>query len=207
MGVQILNKDVSLISSIANIAKARISSVFGIGGWSTPSGPGTQGPNLPSTGVDRGGGDVGWDNPQYITSDDGQDAFSDLTGFVAATNYISAENFGFSIPTSATIDGIEVKFQIFGSNLNGVIGEIKLWKGNFPTAGSEIGTLTPGETVPDTGTTLTYGGPTNKWGGSQTPSDINSTDFLVLLRIDKGNLKGGFDVSIDYFTVKIYYTT
>lgn len=33
MGVQILNKDVSVISSIANIAKAKISNVGGIGGW------------------------------------------------------------------------------------------------------------------------------------------------------------------------------
>lgn len=33
MGVQILNKDVSLISSIANVAKAQISNVGGIGGW------------------------------------------------------------------------------------------------------------------------------------------------------------------------------
>lgn len=34
MGVQILNKDVSLVSSIMGKDKANISSVFGIGGWS-----------------------------------------------------------------------------------------------------------------------------------------------------------------------------
>jgi len=33
MGVQILNKDVSVISSILSKPKANISSVFGIGGW------------------------------------------------------------------------------------------------------------------------------------------------------------------------------
>ena len=34
MGVQIFNKDVSVISSIKGIAKANISNVSGIGGWS-----------------------------------------------------------------------------------------------------------------------------------------------------------------------------
>jgi hypothetical protein len=33
MGIQILNKDVSVISSIANTAKARIGSIFGTTGW------------------------------------------------------------------------------------------------------------------------------------------------------------------------------
>ena len=38
MGVQILNKDVSVISSIMGKDKANISSVFGIGGWAEAAG-------------------------------------------------------------------------------------------------------------------------------------------------------------------------
>jgi len=71
----------------------------------------TQGPNDPGTIVsDPTVGISEWANPGNASADDGANASASL-GAGAQTEYLLATNFGFSIPSGATIDGITVTWQ------------------------------------------------------------------------------------------------
>lgn len=171
---------------------------FTVGG-----GPGTQGPNFPSTGQDVGYGDFNWTNPEYITSDDGLYASSTIVFFGGITTYLNATNFGFSIPTSATIDGIEVKFKGYTDN-GAIVADWRLFKGEYPT-GTDFGG-TGGQELTNSDTIITWGNP-NFTPSPLTPSDVNASDFSVLLQFYSTILKSPSTVYVNYVTVKIYYTT
>jgi len=88
MGVQILNKDVSLISSIANVAKAQISNVGGIVGWA-------------------GGGDV-TPNPTPNWANIGYDDNNALS--TVAVQQIQGINTTISLEVTITANAIFAKF-------------------------------------------------------------------------------------------------
>lgn len=214
MGVQIFNKDVSVISSIKGIAKVNISNVAGIGGWSGGGGgPGTQGPNNPGSARDAGGGDNAWDNVTNVFTSNNQYATSDFTYPGSYTNYIQAYNFGFSIPIGAIIDGIEVTVEAKTTEpaLPYDLGTFNLWKGLY-NVGTSYGTDFANITLSTVDGVYTIGSSTSKWNGNGlgsnwdgqtiTSQDINDTEFSVIFGLD---VNPG-TISIDHITMKIYYT-
>ena len=111
MGIQILNKDVSVISSVMGKAKASIGSIFGKTGWSGGGGgPASQGPLVPAIADEFIDGDVSWNNITNIqnNTNDGTYTYAVIVTSQQPTT-IYVRDFGFSIPTSATINGITVK--------------------------------------------------------------------------------------------------
>ncbi|MBL8849455.1 MAG: hypothetical protein JNG89_07215, partial [Planctomycetaceae bacterium] len=88
-------------------------------------------------------------------------------------------NFGFSIPTGSTITGIAVALTTTGPNSPRSGHSVKLTKNGTTVAGttsSVTGTWATGSP--------TVGGSTNLWGTTWTPSEINSSNFGLLIQIE-----------------------
>lgn len=112
------------------------------------------------------------------------------------SQYLYATNFGFSIPSGNTINGIAVAatYQNGGTDYT-----TKLLK-----AGSLVGSnLATGATSPTSATIVTWGGSSNLWGTTWTYSDINNSSFGVAFAINITSTVGttqcwGFAVTVTY---------
>lgn len=132
----------------------------------------SQGPLTVGTGADDAGiGTLAWNSPGNITASDSSYATASPGGASATTHYLKGTNCGFSIPAGATINGILVEINRHGSGStavqdNSVIltlasSQDKAAGGNWPTSD----------------TRASYGGSSDLWGTSPTPTDINASTF------------------------------
>ena len=117
-------------------------------------------------------------------------------------------NFGFAIPTAATINGVEVvverSYTTTGTRVvsSGRVG--------LQSNGTAIGTSDNTLTFPaTTDATATYGGAANIWGttaATLNPTIINNTLFGIRIRATATGSSGTATARIDFVTVKVYYT-
>lgn len=143
------------------------------------------------------GGNVTASDNQYATA-------SHCACCDANTSCLNASNFGFSIPPSATIDGITVEIEKRASSGASIQDNgLKLLKNGLEVGnnGAQFGV-----NWPTTDTYITYGGSTDLWGTTWTPADINSAGFgLVFASIDY-SCAGTTTSYIDHIRVTIHYT-
>jgi hypothetical protein len=211
MGIQILNKDVSVISSIAGTAKASIGSIFGTTGWAGGGGvPASQGPlaGTPPATVNTSVGNVTWQNLANLFSTSSSSYV--LFTFRIRSYYIVGQGFGFSIPTGATINGIIVTLQAIGNDANSGITprdySVKIVKNNTITGTdkSTLASLTPNLTFVN----RTYGSSTDLWGTTWTAADINNSNFGVAYSAEvPTNPKGGPGVEVRNLRITVHYTS
>lgn len=143
-------------------------------------------------------------SPEVLASDDTY-YIGRYTG--AGTNTLSfrAGGFGFSIPSTSTIDGFE--FLVERKRGNTGVGScvdttIQIHNGTT-TVGTNKGTNTA---FPTTDTNIIYGGPTDKWGLSYTPADINVSTFRVQTVTTTTVTSGTVDAQFDFIQMTVYYT-
>ena len=148
-------------------------------GWGQTTVIGNPGTGSNDTSVGNSG--VAWNNPGNCATNDNVYSTLFVTNSGNTSNYLKVTNFGFSIPSNATIVGISVAVSRFSDGNNITDNTVKLIK-----AGSYVGNVTSTATWPTTETTITYGSSTNLWGQSWTPSDINNSSFGFALRISSG---------------------
>jgi hypothetical protein len=163
----------------------------------------TVGPNGAGTGADDSAvGTLAWSNPTRITSLDASRASAAFAGSGLTTHYLKGTNFGFSIPTGATITGIKLEIAKHNSaDYPGVVDStVKLVKG-----GSVVGSnrAAAGAWTTTRDTIYTYGGETDKWGTTWTPAEINSSDFGAVLSAYKADSWG--NANVDYFRITVYF--
>ncbi len=167
----------------------------------------SQGPKNPGTVVDSSEvGIVIWQNPSNAKTSNDVDAVGGAP-LEASSHYLKATNFGFSIPSGMTIDGIKVEIEQLGRKIAtaGLPNEnsIKIVKGGT-IQGNEKST---GAVLPSTDTYITYGGATDLWGLSWSASNINAANFGVGFSVA---LHGFFTVSsiaeVDHIRITVYYT-
>jgi len=151
------------------------------------------GPRNPGTAKDSTypGSDFAFGSPNNTFTSNG---VSSTAGSIASlisgqTDYLKVSNFGFTIPTSATICGIQVDVEKSAAALLG-LGSIKdnhalILKGN--TAGNDNAN---GTNWPTSNTYVSYGSNTDLWGLSWTAADINSSNFGFLF---SANIIGFFN--------------
>lgn len=126
------------------------------------------------------------------------------------TDYLKVSNLGFTIPTSATICGIQVDVEKSAAALLG-LGSVtdnhaRILQGT--TAGND---LPNGAAWSTSDTYVTYGGSNQLWGLSWTPSDINASNFGFLF---SANINGFFNgiitvlpvAQIDNIRITVYYS-
>lgn len=205
---QIFNKSANAITDITGISKTRINNILGVSGWAPTAGPGSQGPNNPSSAAIYSTSDFTWSNLNNILANDG--VYATATNNVlegGTSDDVEVKNFGFLIP-EATIDGIEVQMTAYASsNSECTINKCDLYlNATLYGIGGNAFSLT---TTP---TTYTYGGPTFKWpvdgfnwnNESMTPSIVNNSNFSIVTSVTS-NI--GDTIYLDNIRVKVYYTT
>lgn len=145
---------------------------------------------------DYSGGDT-WVNVNNLLSEDGVFATNPMTpgGY---SDWLKGDTFGFSIPASATIDGLVVVVK--GKVSSGT----NSWRVRMIKGGS-IGATSPfggDPNITTTNTAHTCGHSTYLWGETWTPADINASNFGVAI----AQAVGGNTPSVDFVSITVYYT-
>lgn len=154
---------------------------------------------FPSNNSQSGNG-TDWSNRNRIYSDDNSYASVSLNNGSQSKSLIGSD-FNFSIPTFATVVGIEVVIGKSQGNNDAITDySVKLVKGGNITGGnySKSGTWSTAETA------SVYGGSSDLWGTTWTPANINATDFGVAIAVSSG--KNNSDAYIDYIKVRVTYS-
>ena len=163
---------------------------------------------FPGTVVSTNTGDLSWSNPSNVTADDGTNATQANTGSKTAVNdSLDCDNFDFSsIPSGATIDGIEVVIErAEGTTGNNIYDyTVRLFKAGSLTGDNKADTVNE---WPTTITAKTYGGAADLWGTTWTDSDVKDPDFGVRMTNQKVSLSSSSGSNtVDYVKVTVYYT-
>lgn len=163
----------------------------------------SSGPNSPGTlANDATVGTVAWTNPGNAAASDNVYATAAITG-PDFTNYLKATNFGFTIPTGVTINGITVDTEMKRDAVDirnvyakivkgGVIGTTNLASNNVTD-------------IQTTDTYKTYGSSANLWGLTWTAADINASNFGFVISSQSQNGSSG-SVYIDHIRISVTYT-
>ena len=155
-------------------------------------------------------GDWAWVNPGNITADD--NVYANRSGIYPAENTqgLSGYNFGFSIPSGDTIDGIEIRYRRLvdqGVSHNERALRLRLADGS-------IGATDRAVTNEDWATTeevAVRGGSTDLWGETPTPADINDIDWgYTLATANNDTAWAGanpHNAQVDSFEMRVYHTS
>lgn len=158
----------------------------------------SQGPLGCGTGADDAGvGTLSWTNVSNITADDGNNATANSAGS-GTTHYLKATNFGFTIPSGATINGLVVDWKRHASSGTITDNRIRVIKGGVIGA-TEEGS---GSTWNTTEETDTFGGSAVLWGETWTTADINASNFGFAM---SANINAN-QARVNYVQATVYYT-
>ncbi len=149
---------------------------------------------------DATAGTVAWTSPTNANTSNSVRATAALTAVNTNSRYLKGVGFGFAIPASAVIVGIQVEVNVLiGAGTTATDTEMKLVK-----AGT-IGATDRSSSVVYTtaATNIMHGSPTDLWGDTWTPTDINDANFGCALRSLRTG--GSPTVSVDNFRVTISY--
>lgn len=165
----------------------------------------TQGPFFPGTmaSVLETGDDNAWVNPTNVAADDGAEAQVTDATFDAndQTSALRCSNFGFTIPTDATVNGITV--EVAQRRFAGAARDHQVQL--FSTPGTVIGSNKATATVwPAVETVASYGGVADDWSASPTPTIVNATTFGV--QVKAFATAANTDVGIDFVRMTVTYT-
>ena len=163
----------------------------------------SEGPRDPGTMADDNTiGTLAWANPDNAKLSDNNYTNIAFTAPAATSHYLKATNFGFSIPTGATIDGVLVEIENVHSGGSGTVqwDEIKIVKGG--SIGAENKAT---GNVNSVKAYTSFGAVDSLWSETWEDSDINSATFGVV--ISTSSLEDAQkDPFIDHIRITVYYT-
>lgn len=176
----------------------------------------TAGPNNPGTAASVSLFSEVWANPNNAKTADSTFASSSMScepGVDDFTDSLQLTNFGFAIPATATVVGVQVSITRRGitafSQTHVQDSSIQLIK-TGSTAGDNKASVGVNWTN-GTAEAVSYGGASDTWSVSLTPADVNAANFGVSIEAlgTTTNVNGGNPVTIsanvDVATVTIYY--
>jgi hypothetical protein len=153
---------------------------------------------IAGTGAHIPASNADWFDPTNIEADDTNVATATVTT-KNFTDYLAADNFGFSLPANSIINGVEVVVDRGAASTGATTSEAQL-----VIAGTISGDDLSGEAWPAVDEDTTYGGPTEKWGLSLTEADIENEDFGFVIRASL--LSGSILLHVQLVSMKVYYT-
>lgn len=146
-------------------------------------------------------GGYGWSGTGNLGADDGSRATAVSTGGVS--NYLRASNFNFagqSIPSGATITGIEAKIARIGGGVNGNDSEVIL------ADYTDFDPLSLNRARPSTWgaseAVISYGGDADVWGLTPTKAMLESSNFALLLKV---TALSGNSFGVNYVQLRAHY--
>ena len=143
-----------------------------------------------------------WINPGNITAADS--TYATVTLSSATSHYLEGTNYGFAIPSNATINGIQVTIgryesgQAAGNDVRDSI--VSLMKSNTLVGSNKGATSTE---WPTSNTAASYGANNDLWGATWTADDINNSGFGVALSANSTNNRIAY---VDYMQIAVTYT-
>jgi hypothetical protein len=145
----------------------------------------------------------GWTSSTNIFSSNDADASTSLGGGVTSAN-LDATNFGFSIPSNATITGIEVRVERGASTSSAIRdNNVQLLKAGAPVGSNKAVT---GSTWGSGDSTRTYGNSGDLWATTWTPAEVNASTFG--LRFQARNSSGSSATAyVDFIDIEVHYYT
>ena len=170
----------------------------------------TSGPNSPGTvtNVDNGGGRA-WANPGNAASSNNSYATLTYVDGDGNADFLVAKNFGFSIPSGSTINGITVEIELKTSVSASYSSDssIMLTKDGSTQIGGDRADF--GDyPYPTTDTYKVRGGAADLWDTTWTAEEINSADFGVFYTpyISGAGYDDGDVISVDHIRITVDYT-
>lgn len=171
----------------------------------------SQGPSSAATAADDSvsGGTASWSVPNNSLTSDGNYAVLSLDQTNPIGHYLKLTNFGFSIPTGATITGVKV--EILGKRVTVATPTLnivdKLVKAGTPTGTFAVTNTTGAFT--GVASTKQVGAAGELWGATLTAADVNDPGFgFAMYEQINGPGATQTDVlSIDWIKMTVYYTT
>lgn len=142
--------------------------------------------------------DADWTNPNNIKAEDGAVAQSSYWVTKGGSGNIAGSNFGFSLPSTVIIDGIQVDVKFSGTNLG---GETVILSNN---GGSKTATRNISQN-PGSLTWVSIGGPTDMWGQAWTYSDLNNSGFNALINAFASHSPADAVMNIDAVRITVFY--
>lgn len=158
------------------------------------------GPRRPTSASDSGGGGGVWTTPQNVYAADTLYASGNITGAGQVTNWLYSAGYGFNLPSTAVIEGIYVEFLRYGGLA--ATGQVSTMKGFALSGTPKSGT----DNWPGTPAYVGYGGPTDLWGQTWTPTDINNSGFGFALQAYNTH-GGGGTALVDVMQITVYWHT
>jgi MSHA biogenesis protein MshQ len=149
-------------------------------------------------------GTVAWGAPGNAVSSNGSYASATVDG--ETTNYLRCLSYGFSIPVGATIVGIEVnverksdRFQNGGSQ-DAAMRLVKA--GTIQATDRSSGTAYPTADAIES-----HGSPSDLWGTTWTPAEINAANFGAAFAAAKADSSGlAHVITVDHIAITVHYT-
>jgi len=165
----------------------------------------TEGPNNPGTsGTNTSVGTITWSTTGNIFASDNSRSAATMNSNGDVTYYLTATNFGFSVPAGYYIDGIIVEIEKSINGSGGAIKDnsVKIIKGGIivGTEQSRTGNWTATDTY------QTYGSATDLWGMTWTDADINASNFGVAISSMRTGGGANNQARIDHIRITVYYT-
>jgi hypothetical protein len=165
-----------------------------------------------SMSVASGGGDLSINNTDnsFVSDNNYATATTLVSFFNGQTSNLQSTDFGFSIPATAIICGIQAELEKSATNIGFVSLlesyvtdlNVKIMK-NGTAIGANKATSDHWTT---TDTYTTYGGTNDKWGTTWLPADINSSNFGIFFSAHINDLAGLMPVvRIDHIRITVYY--
>ncbi len=167
------------------------------------------GPTYPGTVAEVSPTGLSWTNLNNVKAHDVNYAtVAKSTSGTASTKIVKGNNFGFSIPTGATINGIEVKIYRKASantSTNYVKTTELLISPDDGATGSDLSDIATKWATTDE--LITAGGPTELWDLTWTPSQINGTGFSVFMTVTlTRGTTGTVTAYWESVSITVYYT-
>jgi hypothetical protein len=173
----------------------------------------SQGPLFPGTAANDAsygtGADPAWGTPNNAKTND---LLFSICSPLGLSNYLKLTNYGFTIPTGATIDGIVLeisrKANVSSSITTGsriMDDTVKLVKGGTVSGTNKALTGTANR-WPTGEAIATYGSSSDLWGLTWTDTDINASNFGAVLAVVDNRGDGSETGSVNFFRITVYYT-
>lgn len=161
---------------------------------------------FPGTIISRSIGSTAWSTPSNAGADDDAYATNANPGgaYPGVSDWLEGDNFGFSLPASASIVGIKVEIGVLADATTTNVASCQLHNNGTKITGTNSKL---GSDIGATEAVQTLGGATDLWGKSDwAVSDIEDADFGFAMTVNEDSGAGSPTVSVDYFKMTVYYT-
>jgi len=150
---------------------------------------------------------MNWTNPGNAVASDNIYATMLLSSSTVTVwgNFLQVTNFGFSIPTGATINGITVGIErkVSSTSFNPKDHTVKLVKGGTIQGNNKASA----SVYPTSDAYATYGSSSDLWGLTLTDTDVNASTFGVAISCQCDvTAKSATAFSIDHIRITVDYT-